>query len=490
MRMNKILFTAAISFLLIFSACEDKSDLTAPGKPSTGSADFTRFVAIGNSLTAGVQNNSVYQGAQQYSFGNLIAKQVGTNFVMPLISEPGIPGKLQITNLDIDANGNVVGVNFEPASNQGSPLNLEYQAPYNNLGISGAILYDVVDTTDFNAKSVARQNPFFSLVLRNAAFGNSILAQAITQNPTFVTLWIGNNDVLGYATSGGTRGTDATGTQPTDPNVFGFLYSQIAQALAASNAKVAVANIPNVKAIPYFATVGPRIAQALQAAQQQNPAIQGLVYFMGDNVTFNIASISDLAGLNVLITLTGGAFAEYIGTPFNFYEAVGSPTPPNVDPNFPFGVTPQNPWPNVFTLDPQEIALVEQHVTEFNNIIAGLVAQYSSNFVLVDIHIVFNDIAQKTAAGQAYVVDGIPFTSAFVSGMLFGLDGVHPTNQGYGIVANSFIDAINNKWGASIPRINVGAIPAGLPLAKMRPLSGENWMPKFIYGSLDNVSYH
>ncbi|HQT92691.1 MAG TPA: hypothetical protein PL001_11770, partial [Candidatus Kryptobacter bacterium] len=92
--------------------------------------------------------------------------------------------------------------------------------PYNNLGIPGAVLYDMIDTTNFNAKSAARQNPFFSLILRSAAFGNSPVAQALALHPTFVTVWIGANDVLGYATSGGTVGTLGPGSGPTDPATF------------------------------------------------------------------------------------------------------------------------------------------------------------------------------------------------------------------------------------------------------------------------------
>lgn len=489
MKVYKLLFVLSISLIFIFTACEDRSDLTAPGNPSTGSVDFSSFVAIGNSLTAGYQSNALYQGAQEYSFNNLIAAQVGATFVQPLVSEPGIPGKLQVTSLELDAAGNLTGVNFEAASGLGSPLNLEYAAPYNNLGIPGSILFDVADTADFTTKSAGRGNPYFSLVLRNPALGNSVMAQALAQKPTFVSLWIGNNDVLGYATSGGTQGTDQTGTQPTDPNVFAFLYDQLVTTLAGTGAKVAVANIPNVKDVPYFTTVGPRVAQALQAAQQQNPQIQGLVYFMGDNQTPNVATPDDLAAFKSLVILTGGEFAEYIGQPFNFYDAVGAQTPPNVDPTQPFGVTPQNPWPNALILDPTEIDLVEQRTGEFNNTIAGLVAANSSNFVLIDINAEFANIASKTNAGQAYVVDGIPFTAEFIAGGLFSLDGVHPSNYGYGIVANMFISAINNKWGASISLVDIGALPASLPLAKKKELINNNWYPKFKYGSLDNVSY-
>ena len=67
---------------------------------------------------------------------------------------------------------------------------------------------------------------------------------------------------------------------------------------------------------------------------------------------------------------------------------------------------------------------------------------------------------------EEHILDGIPFTTTFVTGGLFSLDGVHPTSRGYGIVANEFIKVINTKWGTSIPLVNVSQIPGSLILAK------------------------
>ncbi|MDN3709463.1 hypothetical protein QW060_20915 [Myroides ceti] len=82
-------------------------------------------------------------------------------------------------------------------------------------------------------------------------------------NPTFFTNWIGSNDVLAYALSGGT-GVDQKGnTNPatygsddiTDPNVFAQVYATIMNTLTANGAKGVVATIPSVTSIPYFTTV-------------------------------------------------------------------------------------------------------------------------------------------------------------------------------------------------------------------------------------------
>ncbi len=68
-----------------------------------------------------------------------------------------------------------------------------------------------------------------------SATATTVLADAVAQNPTFFSLWIGGNDVLGYATSGG-DGLNQTGNlnpatyggnDITDPNVFASVYSTL-----------------------------------------------------------------------------------------------------------------------------------------------------------------------------------------------------------------------------------------------------------------------
>ena len=91
----------------------------------------------------------------------------------------------------------------------------------------------------------------------------SILEDVLAQDPTFFTLWIGNNDVLSYATSGG-LGIDQTGNPDpttygsndiTDPTVFAGIYATINNALTANGSKGVIINIPYVTSIPYFTTI-------------------------------------------------------------------------------------------------------------------------------------------------------------------------------------------------------------------------------------------
>jgi len=463
--MKRNIFLLIVSAFIVFSfnACQDRSDLTAPVAPGTGSASFVRLVSIGNSLTAGIQSNSLFESAQNYTIGAQIARQVGgVTYAQPIVTDPGMGQRIEVQALTPSV---VINYNY----NQGTPTNSNYALPYNNLGISGAILYDIMDTTDFAAKSAARKNPYFSLVLRNAAFGKSIYEQAKKQNPTFILLDIGNNDALGYCLSGGTSGTDATGKLPTDGAVFNALFNQLIGKIAAEmpNTKVAVANIPNINSIPYVTTVGPQMAVGLAGAKLANPAIVGLIYQKNSDGTGPGTGVSP-AITDVMITLPGMVYAPLLGkSTGQFYRDNKFPAlPAGIDTTKPFGFHPQNPWPNALVLDADEQAKLATAVTSFNQTIKAAVDANPNNFVLVDANKLYNNLRANDAVGGT-VYNGVKFMTSFISGGLFSLDGVHPSSQGYAIMANEFISAINAKWGASIPLINVAAVPASNPLAKM-----------------------
>ena len=464
---KKIISLLAISSLLFFFACEDRSDLVAPGAPDTGSADFSRFVSLGNSLTAGYQNGSLYESSQMYSFGKLIADQVGTSYEIPFISNPGIPGKLELHNLTPV---------ILPNSSLGTPTNTGYQAPYNNLGVPGAILYDLMDETDLATKYAQRGNPYFQIVMRDQTLlGASLVKQALALHPTFMTLWIGNNDVLGYATSGGTKGTDpATGTLPTDIPTFTFLYNQLATAITDTSGlrKIAVANIPDVQNIPFFTTIGLKIGKVIAQdtiVVNQDTLVNDdkLLYYQMNDYSINVATPDNLFAGDVLVTLISSPYASLIGTPTGkFYRDYGiDPALVGVDTTAVFGLTPQNPWPNALILDAGEITITKNATAGFNTVISDVVKANSDTWVLVDINKFFSNLKAAEIANGGMLVDGIKFSTRFIKGNTFSLDGVHPTTQGYGVIANEFIKAINDKFGSAIPAINVSTLPASIPLA-------------------------
>lgn len=464
-----ISFSLLTFIVLAIIGCEDFNKLTAP-ELNLGSADFTRFVSIGNSFTMGEQSSSVFESAQMYSFGNLIAKQVGATYAQATFSDPGTGGRLEIEKFEI-INGQLRPIIYTNPG-QGTPTNLTYSAPYNNLGIKGAFLYDVLNARSANTCYTANfgvPNPLFDAVLRG--FGTQ-LELAIAQQPTFITLWIGNNDILAYATRGGLF-------PPTDPGVFQNQYTQVLSALNAAGAQILIGGIQDALLTPFFNTVGPSVGQAISGI----PGAQGLVYQTTGAPGIAVATVTDLINKNVYITLSGSAAAGLIGDQTGkYYTENGIPVPPGVNTAFPFGLTSENPFPNGLVLDPTEITVYRTLRADYNQTISGLASLFSYSVINWD------DIFNQLASTDGLIINGINFSSTYISGNFFSLDGIHPTNQGYGIIANEFIKAINSKYGASIPLIDVSAIPGSLVL-KGEVSMGKYGIPNIPYGALDHVLF-
>jgi lysophospholipase L1-like esterase len=435
--------------LTLVTGCQDRSNISSP-PPQSGTADFTRYVAIGNSITAGYQSSALYKDAQKYAYGNLIAQQVNTNFAIPFIANPGIGGQLYVHSFS------ATGADIRQFPGNGVPLNFNYQLPYNNLGIPGAMLYDVLNAKDsLTCFSInyGQPNAFFNLILRDKG---TQFDQAKFLHPTFVTCWIGNNDVLGYATNGGYPSVLLTSNA-----TFDNLYSKLGDSLASFGAKVVVANIPDVTTIPFFTTVGPSFAAKAPWAYFNSLLLPGFCYGNHEGGVTGVADSLSLATLKVLITLKGQAALAFIGDTTGAYYSVNNITVPSgIYIKAPFGLHPLNPFPDQYVLDPAEINTASNAVTAFNITIQNVANL--KGFGLVDINTVFKNIF-NSGGGMYY---GAELSTAFLSGGLFSLDGVHPTSRGQGLIANEFLKTINNKFGSNFPLLNLGNIPGSIQLGK------------------------
>jgi lysophospholipase L1-like esterase len=289
--------------------------------------------------------------------------------------------------------------------------NISHPAPYNNLGIPGALAAEIPTATS-SAVSLSGSD-FFDLVLRNPNLGNTnttVIQQALLLNPTFATVWLGNNDVLGYAAAGGV----APGLPIPVANVQAAIGA-VLQSLTAGGADVAIANIPSILSAPYFTTIKP----FLTFPGTSIPLLDGnnaKQYFIGP--TGAKLTDDDLITLAAQDTLGKGA-----GTYF--------------------------PLPDKYVLSATEQWLVDKSIGDYNTAISSLATQYGA--VLVDVNALFLDI---DAHGIEY--GGVTFTSQLVLGGIFSLDGIHPSDFGQSIVANHFIKAINAKYEADIPLVDVG----------------------------------
>jgi lysophospholipase L1-like esterase len=361
----------------------------------TGDADFTRYVAFGDSLTAGFSSAALVRTYQVNSYPALIWRQAtngAAGFEQPLVSEPGIgsisgAGVLRLQSL-------VPGPQIVPTPGQGQPLNLNLQRPYNNIAVPGADVTDLVSTT---------QGGIHDLILRRLGFTQ--LQQGLSLNPTFVTLWIGNNDVLGAATSGIVNDQTLTPVP-----VFEAAFRQAVAAIASTGAEMAIANIPDVAAIPYVTTV-PRVIT------------------LPNGQPFTLFGPNGQLGAGDFVLLPASALIQ---------QGFGIPT----------AAGGRGPLPDSAVLTADEVAAIRARTQAFNNIIRSEAT--ARNAAFVDINAIFADIAAR-----GLNVGGVTFTTAFLTGGIFSYDGVHPTAFGYAFIANEFIEAINEQYDAEIPPVNL-----------------------------------
>lgn len=464
----------------VISAC---SDISAPalnsGTPSSGDADFSNYVAIGDSLTAGYADGALYLLGQQNSFPAILAQQFaevgGGDFVQPLV--------------DDNFGGLLFGGNPHPDFDNRFVLNTETESPerlegtpttevtslqtgaFNNMGVPGAKSFHLLAPNYGDFAGVltdpATANPYF--VRFASSITTSVITDAAAQVPSFYTLWIGNNDVLGFATSGG---DDVDPDPITDPVAFDGYYAGVVGALTAANpaAKGVLINIPDVSTIPYFTTVpynpvplDQANADALNAAYADyNIGLEAAV--AGSVISAEEAAqrtISFSEGQNAVVILDEDLTP--IGGPETFLRQataddlvvlpaasiIGTEAVPG-DPATVIGLGV--PLEDKDVLIPSEILAIDTARLAYNATIKAA-ADADPNLAFLDAAAIMEQLESSLSYGTGSI------SADFVTGGAFSLDGVHPTARGYAVIANSISDVINTSFNANVFAVNPGEYP-------------------------------
>lgn len=493
---------------LVSCDAEFDTPVTDAGFYTSGTADFSRYVAVGNSLTAGYADGALYITGQENSYPNIMAQQFalagGGEFTQPLMDD-NIGGLLlngtQVFDnryvLSVDANGNPGPVLLE-----GTPTTdvaTSATGPFNNMGVPGAKSFHLA------ASGYGSANPWFGRF--ETSQSAAVITDAVSLNPTFFSLWIGNNDILSFATSGGI-GVDQTGNlnpatygpnDITDPNVFAATYSGLVDALTANGAKGAVINIPDVTSIPFFTTVpyaplsplnpdfGPQIPVLNATYAQLNAAFaylgvpeRSIVFSQtaASAVVVQDEGLADISSALTQVLIAGGldaGTATIYGLQYGqarqanagdllvltSSSAIATVDADRVAQLMGFGLTQEQagqlsvvgityPMPDQYVLVPSEQEAIATAGAAYNAAIQAIAATKGLAFVDAQAN-----LAQIANGGIGF--DGGVLTSQFVTGGMFSLDGVHPTPRGYAFTANTVIDAINETYEATVPKVAVGS---------------------------------
>jgi lysophospholipase L1-like esterase len=440
--MKKILILIALTGIFCFYACQ-------PDQPSAPELNVTinelatsKMVAIGNSLTAGFQSSGLVEDFQLNSYPYLLAQQMGkTEFEQPLIAAPGIGSPAGMTPMYLDAEGNITQDPLET-----NPLFLLKNAllsrPYDNLGVPGADLCDLLTTIDGSGG-----NPFFDMILRNPNLGNTtLLQQAVMLQPTMILLWAGNNDVLGAALDGGDLGQITS-----QANFASRMESVIAQLRSdLPNRLIIMANIPYVTDIPYINTLNSVFLGGVPMVFGET--LQPVDF--GDGTYLPLIT-SETGVTN--ITLVGlVAYQNGLGIPDSAYMVdnlgIGQGQAGQLHAGMvAFGLNPTGlPLDETMTITSAELSAIKDAVDGFNSTIVSLANTYQ--VPVVNINAVLTELNENgiDGASGSFVLLA-PGTTAF------SLDGVHPNNAGNAIIANAFISMINYvlQPDPAIPEITV-----------------------------------
>lgn len=444
--MKKLILLLIMISLSVWLGC----DVKTPEQPQVQT--FSKVVALGNSLTAGFQSSGLCECMQPQSLPNLIARQMGkaAEFEQPIIHEPGIgstPGKGHLHLV----NGRIVAPDLtEPPA--AMLLNAALPRPYDNLGVPGAMLRDVLHATDATT-SASKTNSFLNIVLRNPNLGNTTqLQQAITLNPSLVLLWIGDNDVLGAALNGG---NPALITPQAD---FQTLFTTLLTELQTkTSAKIIMANIPYVTDIPYINTMDIifRPIPALGISQSVPVVFDATFHPVDFDASANFLYLPLLTEEKNIAHLTLPALSAYqtgVGIP-NAAALMQMGLPELQAQALEQGMKAAglNPTgqllPGTMSITATENLTIKQAVDGFNTTLQALATQF--HIPLVDANVMLTQLNSSGLEG---------FSGRFVlldpANTAFSLDGVHPNDGGYALVANAFIEKINASFNLAIPKLN------------------------------------
>ncbi|WP_066631774.1 SGNH/GDSL hydrolase family protein [Labilibacter marinus] len=393
--MKTYIYYYLILSLVLLAGCEVK---TSDFKPASGEADFSTFVAIGDSYTAGYTDGALGARGQESSFPNIMAQQfkgVGINgFKQPMISSNGSISGSGTGYMDLKiVNGSLAPVPGEGDMSILSDRLYDSEAPIQNLGVPGALSFHLL------GDGYATLNPFFARFASTTA--TSVIKDAMMMEPSFISLWIGGNDVLSYALAGGEEGAI------TDPTMFAGYMNMITNTLFAGETTGVIANVPDIESLPFFTHILSDGHLPLLIEDENAPN------------GFRIL----LEGEKVLLSASSLLQAGY-------------------------GQSVEKPLPSNMVLDANELKDIKDAIAAYNTTIKSLCSEYG--LAHVDLN---GFMAQLSTKGL--ILDGNAYSSTFVSGGIFSLDGVHVTERGSAIVANEFIKSINTTYKANIPQVDI-----------------------------------
>jgi len=410
-------FTTLPVLLLAITACTDDAPPTGPGAlpPSLASSslgDFHRYVAIGTSITAGVQNDGKTAATQRTSWPAQLARLAGRELSQPYLAGTGCRPPLQAPLITFRR------VTGESPGTPGAQLSCSQlqegiTVPTANLGISGARASYALFNTPENIAGVDPDNA--KVYPRTLAPGQTQVAAMMAQNPKIVSVELFGNEVLlartGIAIVGATLAPLQQFTEP---------YDLILDSIQRVGAKAVLVGVSgSIADFPAFRR-GNDLWKEAQSFALYNVQVSADCE-NSQNLLFIPFKITPAVGAGLQSAQQGG--------PPAVLSCAASPSPTTAD----------------FVLDPNEVAIVDNVLGAIG---AHIQAQAEARgFARVDLGVMYNRPENRPALNaQAFMQGPAPY------GPNISIDGVHPTAEGSRILADAAAAALNARYGFDIRR--------------------------------------
>ncbi|MBC6401749.1 MAG: hypothetical protein GDA37_12220 [Ekhidna sp.] len=512
---------------ILFMACSTADDLTeewikvraieTPKPGSAGSLDFSNYISIGNSIAAGFADYALYTESQENSFPNLLAGQFAMVDANVVFNQPDINSANGFNSAFSTVANNVIAGRTElslsllasvPTTGELITDFTGDKSTLNNFAVPGLRLANL-ETAGYGVR-----NAYFKRFADDPST-SSVLGDALEVDRSFFSFWLGSNDCLVYARSGG-QGEAPLVTY--DEMAFGKALSSALGKLTANKTHGVVLDISPIVTLPFFQAVtwdaieldnatATRLNTSLEAVNGAIKAAAGFTdtnerlisYTAGANpILVHDEELDDLGPFfDNLVTagqltmeqraslvpyeqsrpLVKGELVLLSAAALLNTEADGD----NTERNTPIGIViplgfsfmnPANSNGDRYFLNTEEQSNIVTARATYNRVISATVNELNNNgadIALVTIQpslvdVLGLDVATATklllptgsADGvQGIDIEGITLTPDFSPNGVFSTDGIHPNSRGHGIVANLIIDAINARWGSSIPKIDV-----------------------------------
>lgn len=450
----------------------EDNPLPTPPTYTSGSTDFSNYVAIGNSLTAGLMDGALYNIGQS----NSVAAILATSFAAT------VDGDYTFNQPDINSeNGFNIGISPNPSNGitfgrfkldtdariPSPVINGEAPTAYsgpalNNFGVPGLTLLQLDDPA-------AANNPFYGRFASSPG-ASTVLDDAINADPTFFSLWIGSNDVLDYARGGASNSAALTSNADFQTE----FTNTVTRLMAETSADGVVINIPSFLGLAFFRAV-PYNPIPLDSATANAVTQAYSDYNNGVQQAATAGAITQAEADRRMISFEAGANAFVMeDETLTDLSVFGLPPLRQSEPTDltilslgsllgvdafgegAYGL--QDAVEDRFVLIPSELQEIETSRQTFNGIMAQVVAANSSRLTLYDTNSatgVFADLFGLSDGVPGITVDGVDLTPDFAPTGVLSTDGIHPNPRGNALIVNEIIATIEAQFGASLPDINV-----------------------------------